>query len=162
MPHRNRNAAYKAARANADAFRAPGGKVIAPGLSDAPEAVETAKLNEAALEAYFANEQPTYIVDDARVGKKLGVSDDVVRIYRHRHGIPAFVGRMQNAIAELRAANAEASRDLVCEQNYANYMKSRMERMEKEHKVDFRIAFAGGFILGASLLGLARAIASAL
>lgn len=158
MPRRNRNAAYKVPRANADAFYGSAGKVIAHGLSDAPEAAETAKLNEAALDAYFANEQPTYIVDDARVGKKLGVSAEVIRAYRHKHNIPAFVSRMQNAIAELRESNASASRDLVCEQNHAAYLKTSMERMEKDNKVDCRIAFVMGLVFGVALFGLASSI----
>lgn len=158
MPRRNRNAAYKVPRANAGAFYGAEGKVIAPDFNDAPEAVETAKLNANALEAYFANEQPTYIVDDARVGKKLGVSADVIRAYRHKHNIPAFVSRMQNAIAELRTSNADASRDLVCEQNYAAYLKARMEHMEKDHKVDWRIAFVMGLVFGVALFGLVSSI----
>lgn len=158
MPRRNRNAAYKRTRANADAFYGAQGKVVARDSADAPEAVEKAKLNEAALEAYFVNEQPSYIVDDARVGKKLGVSDDVVRAYRHRHNIPAFVSRMQNAIAELRESNASASRSFVCERNYAAYLKTRMERMEKDHKVDCRIALAIGLTFGVALFGLVSSI----
>lgn len=158
MPRRNRNAAYKRPRANAGAFYGPGGKVVAPSLKDAPEAAEAAKLNASVLEAYFAAEQPTYIVDDARVGKKLGVSDDVVRAYRHKNHIPAFVSRMQNAIAELRESNADASRDLVCKQNHVNYLNSRMERMEKEHKVDCRIAFVMGLGFGAALFWLFSSI----
>ncbi len=154
MPRRNRNSAHKRPRANADAFHGAAGKVVAPDFNDAPEAVKTAKLKAGALEAYFSNEQPTYILDDARLGKKLGVSAAVVRAYRHRHGIPAVVSRMQNAIAELRASNASASRALVCEQNYAAYLKTRMERMEKEHKVDCRFAFAMGGTFGAALFGL--------
>lgn len=158
MPRRNRNAAYKRPRANADAFYGAKGKVIARDFADAPEAVETAKLNATALEAYFANEQPTYILDDARLGKKLGMSADVVRAYRHRHNIPAFVSRMQNAIAELRESNASASRSFVCEQNYAAYLKTRMERMEQEHKGDCRFAFAMGGTFGAALFGLVASI----
>ena len=158
MPRRNRNAAYKRPRANAGAFYGPAGKVVAPGFNDAPEAVETAKLKADALEAYFSNEQPTYILDDARIGKKLGMSADVVRAYRHRHDIPAFVSRMQNAIAELRESNASASRALMCEQNYAGYLNSRMERMEKEHKVDCRLAFVMGLVFGVALFGLVSSI----
>ena len=157
MPRRNRNAAYKRPRANADAFYGAKG-VVARDFSDAPEAVEKAKLNATALDAYFANEQPTYILDDARLGKKLGMSADVVRAYRHRHNIPAFVNRMQNAIAELRESNASASRSFVCEQNYAAYLKTRMERMEKDHKVDCRIAFVMGLVFGMALFGLVSSI----
>lgn len=158
MPRRNRNAAYKRPRANANAFYGAAGKVIASDFNDAPEAVETAKLNANALETYFSNEQPTYILDDARLGKKLGVSADVVRAYRHRHGIPAFVNRMQNAISELRASNASASRAFVCERNYAAHLKTIMERMEKEHKVDCRIAFVMGLVFGVALFGLVSSI----
>lgn len=158
MPRRNRNAAYKRPRANADAFYGPAGKVVAPDFNDASEAVETAKFNAAALEAYFANEQPTYILDDARLGNKLGMSADVIRAYRHKHNIPAFVSRMQNAIAELRASNASASRAFVCERNYAAHLKTRMERMEKEHKVYYYFAFAMGGAFGVSLFGLVTSI----
>lgn len=158
MPRRNRNAAYKRPRANADAFYGAKGKVVARDFSDAPEAVEKAKLNATALDAYFANEQPTYILDDARLGKKLGMSADVVRAYRHRHNIPAFVNRMQNAIAELRESNASASRSFVCEQNHAAYLKTSMERMEKDNKVDCRIAFVMGLVFGVALFGLASSI----
>lgn len=146
MPRRNRNAAYKRHRANAGAFYGPEGKVAASDIKDALEAVKTAKLKVSALEAYFAAEQPSYIVDDARIGKKLGVSADVVRSHRRLHGIPSFVTRMQNAIAD-------ASRAIECEKNYANYLNSRMERMEKEHRVDVSLSFGLGLFLGQSSSG---------
>lgn len=154
MPRRNRNAAYKRPRANAGAFYVTEGKVGASDIKDAPEAVETAKLKASALEAYFAAEQPSYIVDDARIGKKLGVSADVVRAHRRLHGIPSFVTRMKNAIAD-------ASRAIVSEKNYANYLNSRMERMEKAHRVDVRLSFWIGFVFGAIFLGLILSIALA-
>ena len=161
MPRRNRNAAYKRPRANAGAFYGSAGKVIASDFNDAPEAVETAKLNANALETYFSNEQHTYILDDARLGKKLGVSADVIRAYRHKHNIPAFVSRMQNAIAELRTSNADASRIIESERNYINYQSGCMERMEKAHRVDVCISFGAGFVFGAIFLGLILSIALA-